>query len=130
MKSIVALFAIVLLVAGCGMGSKSTDGGADAAKSGLSVTATFRPDPPTQGSQMLTIAVKDASGAPVRGALVKVTSAMPSMSMGGPNAVGTDSGDGTYTARLVLKFATTWTFDIIATAEGKTGRTVVSKDVK
>jgi len=74
--------------------------------------------------------VKDAAGKPVKGAVVKVASNMPSMSMSGPTLTARAAGNGTYVAKANLNFATAWTFDISASASGKTGKTQLSADVK
>lgn len=120
MKRYLAVPALLILAACSGAGTSSD----------LAITTTFSPSPPKQGSEMIVITLKDASGKPVSGATVKVTSTMPSMSMSGPSADAKDNGDGTYAATLVLQYATTWTFDVSAAVNGKTTTTEVRQDVK
>ena len=96
----------------------------------MSVNVTLSPDPPKKGAETLTVTVKDASGDPVRGANVSIATNMPSMSMPGPKLNATDNGDGTYTARAQLDYATRWTFDIAATVDGRTAITQAKADVK
>ena len=96
----------------------------------FSVATQFSPDPPKQGPQTITVTVKDATGNPVKGATVKISSKMPSMSMTGPNLVATDNGDGTYATQTNLNYATRWVFDITVSAGGKNGKAHVTQDVK
>jgi len=96
----------------------------------LTVAAAFDPAPPKQGDETITVTVKDASGKPVKGAIVKVASNMPTMSMTGPTLTAQDSGNGTYVAKAKLNFATQWTFDVTATAGKQTGKTTLAADVK
>ena len=79
---------------------------------------------------MIVVTVKDAGGKPVKGATVKVGTNMPTMSMSGPTLAAHDNGDGTYSAKANLNFATKWTFDITATAGGRKGATHLTADVK
>jgi hypothetical protein len=96
----------------------------------LRVSATFNPAPPKKGSETITVTVKDANGKPVKGATVKIASSMPSMSMGGPSLTARETVPGTYSAKANLAFATTWVFDVSASAGGKSGHTHLSADVK
>lgn len=133
MKHLIALAAAAILVVGCSSKDKNADnqGAAAHASSGsLAISTAFNPDPPRQGAEALTVAVKDATGAPVKGAAVKITTHMPSMSMSGPAATAADNGDGTYSASLSLQYATTWHFIVTASANGKTTRSEVVEDVK
>lgn len=97
---------------------------------GFSVATQFSPDPPKQGPQTITVTVKDAEGAAVKGATVKISSKMPTMSMDGPVLTATDNGDGTYAAQTNLNYATQWVFDIAVSAKGKSGTAHVTQDVK
>ena len=124
MNKIVTIVAVALLLAGCGAKSDGTASG------DFIVAATFSPSPPTQGREMMTISLKDASGAPVKGATVSVSTTMPSMSMDGPTVNATDNGDGTYSASLLLNFATNWHFKISAKSGAKSGTTTLIQDVR
>ncbi|MHB8432339.1 MAG: FixH family protein [Candidatus Tyrphobacter sp.] len=118
MKRFFAFCALVLL-AGCGAKSAAP----------LIVTPIFSPNPPRQGSEAVTVALKDADGKPVTGASVTVSTSMPSMSMPGPSAVAKDNGDGTYTAHITLQYPTTWAFHISASASGNTATADVTKSI-
>lgn len=124
MKRLLALVAIVLLAAGC-------TGKADKAQSGapLNLSTTFSPDPPKQGSETITVTLTDANGAPVKGADVKISTTMPAMSMTGPTVTGSDNGDGTYTAHMMVNYATGWQFAVSAAANGTRATSTVSRDV-
>ena len=124
MKRLLALVAIALVAAGCA-------GKADKAQTGapLNVATAFSPDPPKQGPETITITLTDASGAPVRGADVKISTKMPAMSMTGPTVTGSDNGDGTYTAHIRLNYATGWQFATSAAANGNRATSTVSRDV-
>lgn len=132
MKHLIALAAAAILVVGCSSKDKNTNnqGAAHASPGSLAISTAFNPDPPRQGGEALTISVKDAAGAPVQGAVVKITTQMPSMSMSGPDTTAADNGDGTYSASLSLQYATRWHFIITASADGKTTRSEVVEDVK
>jgi YtkA-like len=132
-KQVIALAAVALLVLGCASkdeSANSKDAAAQGNQSPFAISTAFNPDPPKQGSEALTITVKDSAGAPVKGALVKITTQMPAMSMSGPAATATDNGDGTYSANLSLQYATSWHFGIAVSSDGKTARSEVVKDVK
>jgi nitrogen fixation protein FixH len=105
-----------------GMSSKAT--------SGLTVSASLKPTPPKQGPAVITVTVKDHAGMPVKGAKVKIASNMPSMSMTGPAVVAHETAPGTYSAKENLNFATMWTFDVTASAAGKSGKAHVTAEVK
>lgn len=97
----------------------------------LAVSATFNPNPPSaKGVDKIIVSVKDASGKPVSGAMVKIATSMPTMSMKGAEMVAHDSGHGKYTADAKLNYATKWAFDITASAKGQSGTTHVEKDLK
>lgn len=126
---IVALVAAALLVAGCS--SKDQERQTRSAAAGdLSITTAFAPEPPRKGIDILTVTLKDDTGAPVKGAIVKVDTTMPSMSMPGPSVTAHNNGDGTYSARLALQYATSWQFTVSAKAAGKTGTAHITADVK
>jgi hypothetical protein len=75
--------------------------------------------------------VKDADGNAVRDATVAIATDMPDMSMKGPKLTAQDNGDGTYSARAILTYATTWTFDVKVTSrDGKTGSAQAKATVK
>ncbi|MEO6913917.1 MAG: TolC family protein [Candidatus Baltobacteraceae bacterium] len=99
-------------------------------QNGLAIGATFDPNPPTKGADMLMVRIEDAAGAHVKGAVVKISSSIPSMSMGGPNALAVDNGDGSYTAHLSLQYATDWKFAISVASGGKTARMAIAENVR
>lgn len=131
MKKVVALVAAGLLIAGCSSKDKaSQNSAASHGPRDIQITTAFTPDPPRKGADVLVVMLKDGTGVPVKGATVKVETSMPSMSMGGPTVVGKDNGDGTYTARLMLQYATSWQFAVSARAPGKSGISQLTADVK
>ena len=117
-----AAFTIILMMIGCSGKSANSQGD-------FTLATAFSPDPPKEGRETLTITLTDPSGAPVKGADVTITTAMPSMSMTGPTASATDNGDGTYTAQMGLQYATSWTFTITAKNGTKSARSVVTRNV-
>lgn len=96
----------------------------------LAVTASFNPAPPKQGTETILVTIKGANGKPVKGATVKIGANMPSMSMSGPTLTAHDNGDGTYSAKANINFATKWVFNITASAGGRKGSTRLSADIK
>ncbi len=126
---IVALVAAAVLIAGCSSKDKERQTRSTAAGN-LSITTAFAPESLRKGSEMLTVTLKDATGAPVKGAIVKVDTTMPSMSMPGPSVAAHNNGDGSYSARLALQYATRWQFAVSATAAGKTATAHITADVK
>jgi nitrogen fixation protein FixH len=131
MKKIIALVAAALLVAGCTPKDKGTQSSSSVAgQQDIAIATAFTPDPPRKGSDTLTVTLKDGTGAPVKGATVKIDTTMPSMSMSGPSVTAKDNGNGTYTARLSLRYATSWQFAVSAKAAEKTGTARVTADVK
>jgi nitrogen fixation protein FixH len=124
--------ALVVALAGCSSkaDTSSTTTTTGQAAGDFNVATAFSPDPPKQGSETITITVKDSSGNPVKGAVVKITSKMPTMSMDGPNLTAADNGDGTYAAQTNLNYATKWDFSVAVSANGKSGTAHVSQDVK
>ncbi len=132
MRNVVVLMVAILLLVGCSAKSGSAgSSGAPVSSSGdFSMTLSFEPAPPKQGSETLTVAVKDGAGNPVKGATVKIGTTMPQMSMNGPNFTAQDNGDGTYSAITNLNYATRWVFDIATTRDGKTAKAEFTADVK
>lgn len=131
MKKIIALVGAALLIAACSSKDKQTQ--TTSSVSGtqdIAIVTAFRPDPPQKGTDTLTVTLKNGTGAPVKGATVKIDTTMPSMSMSGPSVVAKDNGDGTYTARLTLQYATNWQFAVSANASGKKGVAQLTADVK
>jgi nitrogen fixation protein FixH len=131
-RFIIALGVSVLLAA-CSSKAQttSTTSTATAQQAGdFTISTQFAPDPPKQGAETITIALKDAGGNAVKGATVTIATNMPSMSMSGPTLTATDNGDGTYSAQTNLNYATLWAFDIRAKAGTKTGKLIVKTDVK
>lgn len=120
MKRLVALAALTLLAA-CGGGNASN---------GLSIGTAFSPDPPKQGTETVTVRLQDPSGAPVKGADVRIVTTMPQMSMSGPTAVATDNGDGSYSAKIVVAYATKWVFAISAKSDEKTATATIDRFAK
>lgn len=132
-RSLIVSAALVGTLAAC---ASKTDTSSSATTTSMqstgdfSVATQFAPDPPKQGPETITVTVKDASGNPVKGATVKISSTMPSMSMSGPNLTATDNGDGTYAAQTNLNYATQWVFNVAVSAGGKSGTVHVTEDVK
>ena len=101
-----------------------------ASSSSLTVAAAFQLNPPKQGMEIIIVTVKDRSGKPVKGAVVTIGSNMPTMSMSGPTSKARDNGNGTYTAKTNVNFATKWTFDVAVAARGQKAHTQLTADVK
>lgn len=101
-----------------------------ASRSALTIAAAFQPNPPKQGMETILVTLTDAAGKPVKGAIVTVGSNMPTMAMSGPTSKARDNGNGTYTAKTSVNFATKWTFDIVAAAIGQKAHTQLTADVK
>jgi len=130
-KKIIALVTAALLIAGCSSKDKeSKTSSSVAGPQDIAITTAFTPDPPQKGRDALTVTLKDGTGAPIKGATVKIDTTMPSMSMSGPSVVARDNGDGRYTAQLTLQYATNWQFAVSAKAAGKKGVAQVTADVK
>jgi hypothetical protein len=70
------------------------------------------------GDELLKFTLTDSTGGPVRGALVSVTSEMPSMSMSGPSGTAKDNGDGTYTMPLTIGMGGDWRVTAAVTPPG------------
>lgn len=131
MKNIIALVAATVLIASCSSKDKETQSSAGTSAAGnLSITTAFTPEPPRKGDDILTVTLKDGTGIPVKNATVKIDTAMPSMSMPGPSVTAHDNGDGSYSARLALQYATRWQFTVSAKANGKTSAVRTTADVK
>lgn len=131
-KLIVPAIALAVTLTACSnKGSDSSSAGSSASGGDLKVSTVFSPDPPRQGPEAITVTVKDANGNPVRGASVAITTNMPDMAMKGPKITAQDNGDGTYSGRATLNYATVWTFDVKATSgDGKTGSAIAKVVVK
>ncbi len=129
LKTMLALAAALSLAACAGKSSSDANASASGDSGALAVTAAFVPDPPAQGLETITVTVKDASGAPVRGAHVRIATNMPAMSMKGPELTARDNGDGTYTTSAKLNYKTKWSFAIVTDANGQHATTTVDKDV-
>ncbi len=96
----------------------------------LSVVLSFAPNPPVKGLDTLTVTVRDANGNPVVGAAVRIKTTMPMMSMSGPTFMPKDKGAGGYAVRGNLQYATTWVFEVTATANDATGTARITQNVK
>lgn len=117
-----------LALAGCGAyGSKANE---SAQTAGLALSVAFAPNPPRQGTERITVTVKDADGKPVRGAIVEIAGSMPSMSMNEPEVTASDNADGTYSASMKLAYATTWNFAITASAARISAHTSLIREIK
>jgi len=134
MKKLVVSAGLALLLAGCGSSTSSSSSATTLAPTSSSgafaMTMSFDPSPPKQGNETISIAVKDATGNPVKGAVVKATTTMPAMSMSGPALTFQDNGDGTYSAVTNMNYQTKWVLDVKATATGKSGAAEFDQDVK
>jgi len=130
MKKIVVIAATALVLAGCSKGTQTQSSSPVAGAQDIAITTAFRPDPPQKGPETLTVSLKDGTGAPVKGASVKIETMMPSMAMRGPSVAAQGNGNGTYSAHLTLQYATKWEFSISAKASGKSGSAQVTVDVK
>lgn len=129
-RNLVLGAALIVALAACSSKTETTTTTQSQPAGTFTVATTFAPDPPVKGPETLTFAIKDAAGAPIKGATVKVTSNMPSMSMAGPTLAPTDNGDGTYSVQTNLNYATQWTFDVAVSANGQSGTAHVTQDVK
>ncbi|GAC1581863.1 MAG: hypothetical protein NVS3B7_17110 [Candidatus Elarobacter sp.] len=124
------VFAAALAACSSKTESTSTSTATSQSAGDFTISTQFSPDPPKQGPQTITVAVKDASGNAVKGATVTIATDMPAMSMRGPTLTTTDNGDGTYAAQTNLNYATPWTFDVHVKANAKAGNATVKADVK
>ena len=131
MQKVTAFLGALAILAGtAAIAAADTSMNKSPAPAKLSVAAKFSPDPPKQGAETIVVSVKDGTGTPLKGAVVKVASNMPTMSMGGPTVAAHDNKDGTYSATIKINFATTWTFDITASVGQRKGGAHLSADVK
>jgi hypothetical protein len=129
----ITISSLVLIASLSACSRKSNDSSASSsgtASGDLTITTNFSPNPPKQGAETITVAVKNATGDTVKGATVRIETNMASMSMTGPTLTATDQGDGTYVAHAKLDYATTWTFDVSATANGKLWKIRMTAEVK
>ncbi len=129
LKSSYALVA-VLFVSAFALAKADVSAAAQTKMSELKVTTAFMPDPPTSnGDDTLVVVVKNAAGAPVTGAKVRIATGMPTMSMKGVDLVARDRGNGKYTATTRLGYATTWSFDVTVDAPGEHGAAHITRVV-
>lgn len=129
----ILLLALIATLAACSTKSHSSSPMATATAQhagAFTVALQFSPAPPKQGPETITVSIKDANANPVKGAMVKIATKMPSMSMHGPTLTATDDGDGTYSAQTNLNYATQWTFDVAVSANGKNATAHITQDVK
>jgi len=130
-NSIILGLTLVLLVNCSGKSDAPGGSGTPASSSGeLSMTLSFEPAPPKQGSETLTITLTDAHGKPVKGAAVTIDTKMPDMHMSGPSLQLQDNGDGTYSAVSNLTYQTKWVFKARANRQGKRGSAEFVEEVK
>ena len=132
MRKVLVLIATLTLLAGCSAKTGSAGNSvAPLSSSGdFSMTLTLDPTPPKQGSETITVSVKDSAGGPVKGAVVKIGTTMPQMSMNGANLTAQDNGDGTYSVVTNMNYATRWVLDVIAIRGGKNAKAEFAIDVK
>ena len=132
MKRLRIVIATALILAGCGSRSSSSSASLSPTSSSgtLVMSLIFDPSPAKQGNETISISLKDASGDPVEGAIVKATTNMPAMSMSGPALAFQDNGDGTYSAVANLNFRTRWVFDVSASSDDKSSKAQFVQDVK
>jgi ABC-type glycerol-3-phosphate transport system substrate-binding protein len=127
----ISSLALVASLSACsGKSNDASTSSSGTASGDLTMTTSFSPNPPKQGPETITVTVKNTTGDTVKGATVKIKTNMASMSMSGPTLTATDQGDGTYVARTKLEYATTWTFDVSASANGKSGKMRTTVEVK
>jgi len=132
MRNSIILVLTVMLLAGCS-GKSGPPGGSGTGVSSngeFSMTLSFEPAPPKQGSETFTIALTDALGNPVKGATVTIDTKMPDMQMTGPSIRLQDNGDGTYSGVANLTYQTKWVFAARAAIEGKSASAEFIEDVK
>lgn len=132
MRYSIILVLTAMLLAGCsGKSGPSGGSGTPVSSSGeLSMTLSFEPAPPKQGSETFIVTLTDASGNPVKGATVTIDTKMPDMQMSGPSLHLQDNGDGTYSGVANLTYQTKWVFAARAAIQGKSGSAEFVEDVK
>jgi len=96
----------------------------------LMIAVQFAPNPPKRGPETITVRLQDAQSRPVNGAIVRISTAMPAMSMTGPTGRAVSRGNGTYVTAMNLTFTTRWYFTITAQFGGKIVKRVVQRDIK
>ncbi|AXG80808.1 FixH family protein [Streptomyces paludis] len=99
---------------------------------GLEVTLTVSPCPPTGGGVAGTagVEVKDADGKAVSGAKVEINPEMPNMKMKGGNQTARPEGDG-YEAKLVLGMPGDWRITVtVVPASGEKSTTAFNLTAK
>ncbi|HET6387486.1 MAG TPA: efflux RND transporter periplasmic adaptor subunit, partial [Armatimonadota bacterium] len=110
--------------------SGATSGPGLSQKAGaMTISLNFDPSPPKAGAETLRFTLTDAHGAPVKGATIEVTTAMPSMSMGGPSGVARDDGDGTYSLPIMMGMGADWRVTVSITPPGAAGGKTPSKAI-
>ena len=132
MRDVIIFAVAALVLAGCSAKTGSPTGSnAPVSSSGdFSMTLAFDPTPPKQGNETITIALKDSAGNPVKGAVVKIGTTMPQMSMSGPNLTAQDNGDGTYSAVTNMNYATHWVLDVTAVLAAKNAKAEFAMDLR
>ena len=96
-------FAVALLAAVAACGRR------DAAGPPLEIAMRVHPDPPVVGIAAIELQLRDASGAPVRGATVRIEGDMSHPGMAPSSADAREAEPGTYCADLELTMAGDWT---------------------
>jgi multidrug efflux pump subunit AcrA (membrane-fusion protein) len=113
-----------------GVGANAVGQAAEAAPR-ASIEFTSNPNPLVRGDNKLIVTLRDAKGAPISGAQVKVSfymAAMPAMGMAAMRTQGTadNQGSGAYAANIELPSGGTWSLTITAS---KGGDTIATKQV-
>jgi Cu(I)/Ag(I) efflux system membrane fusion protein len=112
-----AAFAALALSLACGRSAEP----AHVTAPGLALAATVSPAVPRIGANEIALRLADGAGAPVEGAHLELSVAMPAMgsmpAMGGAVPV-RERGDGRYDARFDLTMAGSWRVTIAAHAPG------------
>jgi hypothetical protein len=123
-----------VLACGCTSNAGGSGGGGGQAPSSStgnsSMMITLNPSPPKQGNETITVTLKDATGAAVKGAVVRISTKMPDMAMMGPTLSAQDNGDGSYSAVANLNYQTKWIFDVTASSRNETSTAEFSDVVK
>ena len=120
-----------LSIIGCASNGATSGAQTPSSSTGdLAMTMAFDPSPPKQGSETITISLKDASGSATKGATVRITTKMPDMGMTGPALSAQDNADGTYSAVANLSYQTKWVFDVTVSFGGKSSSAEFVDNVK